>query len=136
MTEAKLTTDHTSRLRTAHPTWVVLKHCDRFTSAIPDISVSLGTKTVWVEYKLLKKDERLDVPKTWVNDLAQLELTRRLGGYYLAYDPREKQHLLVAAAVLQQTNIKYSDFLVSAGPGSGLDYLESLLVRLLEEDTR
>lgn len=38
---------------------VVLKHCDKATSAIPDVSISYLGPTAWIEMKYLRKGEKL-----------------------------------------------------------------------------
>lgn len=133
-TEAELTTKHTSQLRKDHPTWVVLKHCDRFTSGIPDVSVSyIGElKTVWIEYKLIHKDEELLKPSTWVNDKAQLEQTVRLSGYYLAYCPLRKMHVLIPALYLRSglDSQKFFDVQNLMTNGDGYEQLNNLLMKL------
>lgn len=39
------------------PEWEVIKHADKFTSGIPDMSVSGNGRTSWLELKLLKRGE-------------------------------------------------------------------------------
>lgn len=34
------------------PSAVILKHCDRYTSGVPDVSVTLNDHTLWLEIKV------------------------------------------------------------------------------------
>lgn len=52
MTERTYTTRLVKRLRQAFPNAVVIKHADNFTGGVPDLSVTLGGRTWWVEVKV------------------------------------------------------------------------------------
>jgi hypothetical protein len=51
MTEGTITQDLLGYLKKYLPGAVVLKHCDRFTTGIPDLSVSFKGNTFWFECK-------------------------------------------------------------------------------------
>jgi hypothetical protein len=51
-TEAQLTAALVRTFREHLPRAVVFKHCDRMTAGIPDVSVTYGGLTVWLEVKL------------------------------------------------------------------------------------
>lgn len=59
MTESYLIAELIRRLHLEFPRVVVLKHCDRFTAGIPDLSVSTGGYTTWLEVKLVRPRENL-----------------------------------------------------------------------------
>lgn len=89
---------------------IVLKHCDRFTTGIPDLSVSNRTgRTVWVESKRLpmyrgdkRTKKRYDVfdPRTWVDNQAQLDTAVRLGAWFMVMDAWTSTFLFVRASVV------------------------------------
>lgn len=78
MTEAQATQKLLAEIKKRHPRAVVFKHCDRFTKAIPDISITVAGRTFWLEVKLLKV-RTFDEDTEWEPDnLVQAETLRRL----------------------------------------------------------
>lgn len=102
MNESTYTQDLLAKIRAKHPEWVVLKHCDRFTKGIPDLSVSNGLKTLWLEVKHAKASQDLDDPRDWVDNTVQMELTARLCGFYLVYHSGLRQYLWAPAVEVRQ----------------------------------
>lgn len=51
MTEAFLLSNLLNKLRATLPRAVVIKHCDRMTSGVPDFSVTMNGRTSWWETK-------------------------------------------------------------------------------------
>jgi hypothetical protein len=50
--ESQLATKFMKRLKSAlPPKAVIFRHVDQFTRGVPDYSVTLGDKTVWIEFK-------------------------------------------------------------------------------------
>ena len=84
---------------------VVLKHCDRFTTGIPDLSISnRHGRTVWIETKRIPpRDKRarrikeVHRPRTWVDNEMQLNTAVRLGGWYMVIDAWSETFLFVKA---------------------------------------
>jgi hypothetical protein len=74
----------------------VIKHCDRFTIGIPDLSISNERHgTVWIEAKrITQKSEKIFKPWTWIDDSEQVQLMTlaMLNGFYLVFD--EVEHLV------------------------------------------
>lgn len=62
-------------LQQAMPVAVILRHEDIITAGIPDISVSLGYRTVWLETKVGK----------WKTTGIQRHTLRRLKGFYVVF---------------------------------------------------
>ncbi len=60
------------------PQAVVLKHTDMLTAGIPDLSITHDGRTTWIEVKLAS-NRRIFEP-------LQLEILRRLHGWYLVWD--------------------------------------------------
>lgn len=84
----------TSRL----PGVVALKHCDRFTGGIPDLSFTHGRHTVWVEDKRIRKIRHaVDNPQGWMDNSVQLDLAVRMKAWYLVIDPIHSQYLFTPA---------------------------------------
>jgi hypothetical protein len=79
MTESKWTSQFVKSLR-QHPGFVVLKHSDRFTAGVPDISVTYRDRTLWLEVKKNKQSRR---PKV------QQRILQMLNGYYIFADEAE-----------------------------------------------
>jgi Holliday junction resolvase len=52
MLEGEFTRKLKSALERRAQSWVVVKHCDRFSRGIPDLSVSQGSMTLWIEVKM------------------------------------------------------------------------------------
>lgn len=95
MTESSLTQDLLMYLK-SRARWTVLKHCDRFTKGIPDLSVSNGIRTFWIEVKILKSGY-LGHPAQFVDNKVQLKLTSDLDGWYYVYHTRDQVASFVPA---------------------------------------
>lgn len=80
MTEAQHTAKFVAEMRKKHPEWLILKFNDRSTKGIPDLAMSNGVKTLWIECK---------TPKTPRPEL-QRYMLQRLGGIYLFFDGDKK----------------------------------------------
>jgi hypothetical protein len=76
MNEAKERAKLVKRLRQAMPAATVFRHEDVITAGIPDISVSLNRKTIWLETKA-------NALKTTG---LQFENLRRLKGFYIVFN--------------------------------------------------
>lgn len=129
-TESDLTQKLLQAIRLKQPTWTIIKHCDRFTTGIPDFSVSLGLHTIWVEVKLLRKrGQDLWLPKTWVDNYPQLELLTRLQGLYLVRDSIIDQTMIVSAHAVREALASEEALSVEeqAQPGHGIEELEQLI---------
>lgn len=84
MTESQFTCKLLKLLRQAMPDAVVLKHNDAMTSGIPDFSVSLAGRTLWVEVKLsTAARNKMFAP-------LQVEMIYKLRGRYVIYNPKSK----------------------------------------------
>lgn len=83
------------------PNFTVLKHCDRFTTGIPDLTVSNSTrKTVWIEAKRIDASKgQVRKPNTWVDKDEELQLATltRLGGFYVVYHPSHESWGFISA---------------------------------------
>ena len=75
MTEAQHTQKFIRSLKNAHPEWMIIKFNDRTTKGIPDMCVSNGVRTLWLECKV--SAGRKTVIQRYVLD--------RLGGKYLIF---------------------------------------------------
>jgi hypothetical protein len=75
--------------------WTVLKHSDRFTKGIPDLSISnTSSITVWIEAKRIDNiNGNIRNAHHWISkaDVLQLNMVARLNGWYLIYDPAHSQ---------------------------------------------
>lgn len=96
MTESSLTQDLLADLKLFRG-WTVLKHCDRFTKGIPDLTVSHKIRTAWVEVKVMKSGEILQ-PRDFVDNQVQLKLCADLDGWFYVYHVRNKVCIFVQAS--------------------------------------
>jgi hypothetical protein len=83
MNEASVTGDLLEKIRMAAPSAVLFKHADKSTKGMPDVSMSWRRKTVWMEFKYVKKlKEGLFSEKhlgnIFLHDPAQMLTMRRL----------------------------------------------------------
>ena len=103
MTESEFTKLFiTGLIEELSPNFTVLKHSDRFTSGIPDISVSDGTgTTLWIEVKNLEEGARFHQPRKYVDKKLQLHTCKNLGGFYLVNDPHHGGVLMISADELE-----------------------------------
>lgn len=103
--ESQFTSKLLRALRARMPNAVVLKHSDSFSGGIPDFSITnfdsyiAENKTVWIEVKLLG-------PPSVIFKPLQVEMLRRLGGYYLIWDARAKRVYFFSAACTSTTQSK------------------------------
>lgn len=124
-TESQQTADLVQEFRKSNPTWVVLKHSDRFVKGIPDVSISQGRRTLWLERKRLnKKSQVLERPGTWVDNLVQLELLTRLDGWYHVYDPRIDRSAILSARLVRALMVHDKQATVTVLRREGLATLE------------
>jgi hypothetical protein len=102
MTEAQLSATLIAQMRVAFRNAVVIKHADRATIGIPDISCTWLGKVAWIETKYLRPKDLRDFPQVnferWMTDSKlQLDMMRRLSrqsaAFYLMY---MKEHVLYA----------------------------------------
>lgn len=104
MTEAEFTSRKLlPALREAMPNAVCLKHCDLMSGGIPDLSVTRFdtgpyARTVWAEVKLTNRPGVMFKP-------LQVEMLKRLGGWYVVWNPRMRWAYLFRADELE----KWSD---------------------------
>jgi len=67
------------------PYLVVLRHEDEFTAGIPDISISLGDRTLWLEIKRVPYKLR-ELQHYTLQRLARSSSDGKPAGYYVIYD--------------------------------------------------
>lgn len=97
--EADFTRELLDLIRERFPRLAVLKHADRFTKGIPDASISnRNHQTIWLEIKRFTNPKQMtSKPRSWVDNLVQLDLAVRLGAYYLVIDPFRDEYLYLRA---------------------------------------
>jgi hypothetical protein len=84
MTEAQYTKRYLDECKQEMPGSVVMKHSDRFTSGIPDASITYKGTTRWYEFKKWSYD--------WLDKLDQLQLHRMIQlqkegyAYYIVFE--------------------------------------------------
>jgi hypothetical protein len=91
MTEKQLTADLRKELD--RPGWLVLKHADKSTVGIPDLSVSGAGRVVWIEVKYVRPDSSVERevtkhPAQWAN-MRLLEHATARKAFYVVYEERE-----------------------------------------------
>lgn len=84
--EASLKGDLVRELRASLPGAVVLRHEDKITSGIPDISVTLGRVTTWLEVKLAAPS----FSSKGIQALTCRRLARQGSCLYVIYGPGEQ----------------------------------------------
>jgi hypothetical protein len=89
VTESDFTRKLLKALRARMPGAVIIKHCNPLTAGVPDFSVTHEGVTTWCEVKLTT-NRRIFQP-------LQLEMLRRLRGYYLIWSPPLRQGYLFRA---------------------------------------
>lgn len=100
MTEADLTNELMAALRQESRKAVILKHADRFTFAIPDISVTYLGVTHWLEVKYIRKSYRELLGER--NIYIQIAMIRKFGrqgvGWFVVFfgDPVQYTDVLTA----------------------------------------
>lgn len=105
MTEGQYTQQLLKDLKELYgPAWTILKHSDRFTSDIPDLSISNNTgRTAWFEVKHFReRTQDLERPHTYVDKPGQLYRCCKLGGYFIVRDPFKNGTLLISAGLLRE----------------------------------
>lgn len=85
-TESQLTTGLLKELRSSLPGAVILKHADRFTFGVPDVSVTLFGVTSWWEIKNANPDFR----SIGIQDLTALRLAGAGICHYIIYESTPK----------------------------------------------
>lgn len=102
------------------PGVVVIKHCDRFTAGVPDLSFTHKIQTLWVEDKRIKRiNHSVHNPKGWMDNAVQLDLAVRLGAWYLVIDPIHDEYLFTPAMSVYQAY--YHHELIAEVPGAVCD---------------
>lgn len=95
-TETEYTQDFLTIVRKECPWVLPLKHSDRFTTGVPDMSLnsSRGHRTVWIEAKRIDRtSHKIQYPPHWIDKKEELQLynVAALCGFYLIYDPIRTQ---------------------------------------------
>ena len=57
MTEAQISQKIRAEIKKQAPNAVVIKHNDRIVRGVPDLSVTIGGRTTWIEVKYIRKGE-------------------------------------------------------------------------------
>lgn len=132
-TESQETQDLIKDLKERRPEWVIIKHSDRFNKGIPDLSISHDRRTLWLERKRLKPNQRLDKPCQWVDNLVQLETLVKLNGWYHVHDPNIGRTLIVKAEVIRPMVIEKNAFASAyyRPDDTVMDELELLILQYL-----
>ena len=91
MNEAALVGRLLKKLRTSYPKAVVIKHADRITSGIPDISISWHGKTTWLEVKFANPN----IIDRGIQRLMLKTLEREGSAFYVIYDNLRNRTLIV-----------------------------------------
>jgi hypothetical protein len=98
MAEADVTQTVMTELKKRLPSLTFIKHCDRFTTGIPDLSISWARTTVWIEVKVIRYGgASIWDPKYWMDSVPQLVMVRRLRGFYYVYHPTTGMTLFLEA---------------------------------------
>lgn len=84
------------------PGAVVFKHADAYTAGIPDISVTLNDRTLWLECKLTTN-------KKWFEPL-QMAMLQKLRGYYIIWSPETKRGFQLLASQAPEENGNWTTF--------------------------
>lgn len=131
-TEPKWTAALLARLREQlGPKYTVLKHSDRFTSNVPDFSVSRKNRTLWIEVKVLREkhdEDEITNPHLWVDKHAQLHLTQKLEGWYIVHDPFNQTTMLLDAR-----DIDLSKTIVARSCTISAEHFSDLLLKLVKD---
>lgn len=104
MTEAEFTYKLTSKLRKLLPEATVFKHADGYTAGIPDFSLTIHGRTSWVEVKLITNKK--------IFEPLQLATLKRLGGWYIVWDPHQRLAWLFRADEEPEHAMYHSDALI------------------------
>lgn len=129
MIETDLTQELMELLKMRCQALTTLRHSDRFTRGIPDLSISnRRCQTVWVEMKRhTKLSESIFVSRAWIDakSVVQLDTMVRVGGYYLVMDTVTNRYLYAEAAKV------YHDFHHRVAFGqSNLDNYEFMITTI------
>lgn len=83
MTETQFTSKLVRALKDhLGPDFVIFKHADGYTAGIPDISISFGQRTLWIEAKL-KNNPKIFEP-------LQIAMLRKMDGHYVIWDTKTR----------------------------------------------
>jgi len=85
MTEASLKSALVKALRLRYPNAVVLRHEDKITHGIPDISFTLNGRTSWWEGKFANPG----FDTKGIQTLTMMRLAKQGRAYYIVWDKRE-----------------------------------------------
>jgi hypothetical protein len=115
---------------------VVLRHEDRFVKGHPDISITYGGHTAWVEYKVCETEDWRDW-RSWMDNLPQLETLFQLEAhgraFYFVYCTRAKKLVILSPGVVRdavRAGRKKVYPCLDCFDGQGLDDMDDFLRRL------
>ena len=83
MTETQFTSKLIKELRQCLPGSFIMKHADGYSAGIPDISISSGRDTLWLEAKLTSN------PKIF--EPLQFAILEKLHGHYIIWDTKSRR---------------------------------------------
>lgn len=121
MNEAKLKSELMAVLRPHIPGAVCLRHEDKLTSGIPDISVTWGNRTSWWEVKYA--DPRLE--SKGIQDVTMMKLAGAgTANYIIYYEFHDLQRVIIAEPrmVISNTGERVNDWMTHAISASGFDH--------------
>lgn len=98
MRENTRTLELVNALRRDLPFAVVFKHADRITAGMPDISVTLGQRTIWLEAKHVTSDKKLK--SKGVQLLTMRRLSKEGLAYFVVYDDVAERTFVVAPEMM------------------------------------
>lgn len=133
MTEGTYNSDLSAELRRLFGVQAaVIKHCDRFTTGVPDLSVSLKRPappiTFWIECKVLKQGE-VNRPRDFVDNVVQLVTTDNCQGYYLVWHEKKDEFaILEAKEVSRAYGLETIARVTERGGGRGYTAMYKLLL--------
>jgi hypothetical protein len=114
MIETHFTSKLTKALRDKlGPTYIAWKHADGYTAGVPDISISIGQRTLWIEAKL-SINRKIFEP-------LQLGYLKKLEGYYVIWNSKERSGVFFSALEAPKKELGY-----------GMSF-EALVNKIIEE---
>lgn len=135
MTESQNTQELLKQIKAYVPPGIlVLKHCDRFTAGVPDLSISSGRTTLWVECKMLRGNADLE-PRLFVDSQVQLEYACRVRGWYYVYQSKLHKFALWEAEAVRRVLNSGTAYPALQGMSTGHTITAQYLTRILKEET-
>jgi Holliday junction resolvase len=119
--EATIKKTLVKKIRETIPGAVVFRHEDQFTHGIPDISVTVGDITLWIEVKIANPSLKKKKLKL------QTEMIRRLKGVFVIFTPHYT-HIADAREITDNTWRKSIWTSVNINYNFVVDYIEKRLV--------